>query len=276
MASDHFPPSQPSQPNPPHKAEPALFGSAELERRRVALARLTPVLFVVWVLGVLASFLGVLQSVRRIPVGFLLLLPVMVFVEVLVLTAIVSVGRRALRLVCPSCGKVMVSYDQPAGRLTLARGRCSGCGRLLVGETASGRPERVPPPTTPLGFVERRDRLEAASRRDYVLSILMAAAGLVAGWIGATALLRTGARLFIVAGAPLLSLILVLFLLFLLEQRWEARARALGLVCAHCGELLVGGTRNVVTRTVLAQGACPRCQTPLWRGSDSSMAGGAP
>ena len=118
----------------------------------MALARLTPVLFVVWVLGVLASFLGVLQSVRRIPVGFLLLLPVMVFVEVLVLTAMVSVGRRALRLVCPSCDKVMVSYDQPAGRLTLARGRCSGCGRLLVGETASGRPERVPPPTTPLGL----------------------------------------------------------------------------------------------------------------------------
>src|SRR5437762_13126958 len=75
------------------------------------------------------------------------------------------------------------------------------------------------------GFVERRDRFEAASRRDYVLSILMAAAGLVAGWIGATARLRTGARLLIVAGGPLLSLMLVLILLFLLEQRWEGRPR---------------------------------------------------
>src|SRR5438045_3323648 len=256
--------------------EQSLFSSAELDRRCLALARLARVLFVLWVLGVLASFLVVLQSVRRMPVGFLLLLPVMVFAEVLVLNAMVSVGRRALRLVCPTCGKVMVSYDQPAGRLTLARGRCSGCGRLLVDETASGRPERVPPPTTPMAFVERRDRLEAASRRDYLLSILMAAAGLAPGWIGTRALLRTGAPLFFVAGAPLLSLVLVLFLLFLLEQRWEARARALGLVCAHCGELLVGGPRNVVTRAVLAQGTCPRCQTPLWRGSDSSMAGGAP
>ena len=232
-------------------------------------------LFVLWVLGVLASFLVVLQSVRRMPVGFLLLLPVMVFVEVLVLSAMVSVGRRALRLVCPSCGKVMVSYDQPAGRLTLARGRCSGCGRLLVDEAASGPPQHVHPPTSPMAFAERRDRLEAASRREYVVSIIIAATGLVAGWIGARALLRTGARLFFVAGAPLSSLVLVLFLLLLLEQRWEARARSLGLVCAHCGELLVGGTRNVVTRAVLAQGACPRCQTPLWRDNDSSTARGA-
>src|SRR6266516_1955533 len=103
----------------------------------------------------------------------------------------------------------------------------------------------------------------------------MAATGLVAGWIGARALLRTGARLFFVAGAPLLSLVLVLLLLFLLEQRWEARARALGLVCAHCGELLVGGTQNVVSQAVLARGVCPRCQTPLWTDSVSPTARGA-
>src|SRR6266480_3841559 len=214
-------------------ASEPLFSRAEFDRRRVLLGRFARACFVIWLIGVLFGFLAILQVIVTRPPLFLLVLPAVAFVEVLVLASVVQIGRWWLGLTCPDCRAAMVSYDQPDGRVTVAADRCRGCGRVLIDDAMSARTARALPPTTPAVFVECRDRLE-------------------------------GASLFFVAGAPLRPLIIALLVRFVLEGRWEARARALGLACAKCGELLVGGPQNTVTRAVLARGMCPRCNAVLW------------
>src|SRR6266480_1147264 len=245
-------------------ASEPLFSRAEFDRRRVLLGRFARACFVIWLIGVLFGFLAILQVIVTRPPLFLLVLPAVAFVEVLVLASVVQIGRWWLGLTCPDCRAAMVSYDQPDGRVTVAADRCRGCGRVLIDDAMSARTARALPPTTPAVFVECRDRLEGATRRDYAAAGLVAIAAIAGGVIGARTLLRSGASLFFVAGAPLLPLIIALLVLFVLEGRWEARARALGLACAKCGELLVGGPQNTVTRAVLARGMCPRCNAVLW------------
>jgi hypothetical protein len=206
--------------------------------------------------------------------SFVLVLPFTGFVLALAVGLANGMRLRSLGLTCPACGAPMVKvrYDKRIDTsVLLSGGRCVKCKRPLVEDRATagalvatdlstGRP----PPTNPADFIEARNRLERGTRVEHALSICVVVGLTAAAWLATQTLLARGAGLLAVTSPWVASLGAIFAVLFTLGSRWESRARALGLVCAHCGALLVGGPANATARAVLALGTCPRCGTALW------------
>ena len=201
------------------------------------------------------------------PFVFLFGLSAMVFVESSLLAGGVIFARWLLGLTCPSCGAPLVTYSQYDGTVTIG-GRVvvtkyCACGRLLVDNGVSISASLPLSPASPALFLERRDKLDSGSTRDYATSVIVGVSGLVGGCFAAKVLISRGATLLGIV-APILTLAAVLLFIASLLNRWEARARALGLTCPQCGALLVGGAQDSTTHAVLATGKCPQCHASLW------------
>jgi predicted RNA-binding Zn-ribbon protein involved in translation (DUF1610 family) len=179
-----------------------------------------------------------------------------------------TVRRRRAGLECPDCGKLFVN---PNGDVALDGGRCPGCGLAVVdevAETPSGKatpahslPGAASRPSSAGDLTERYDQVEAATQFDYVVAAVVAAAGLapVAVIYLKGAHVSLGSYRWTIVG-----LFVAIVWLLLADRRWQRRARQRGLACPNCGELLVGGENDSITRAVLARGACMHCGTRLW------------
>ena len=259
----------------------AVISRAEFQRRRDALVRFGRGAVMVFIVGVLALAPAFLYIDRVLLPGwsasarglFLLVLPLAGFVLALLVGWANTLRRRALGLTCPQCGTplVQIRYDRGIDTaVVLSGGRCTKCKRPLVEDRVTAgipiAPSFLPsgtPPANPAAFVALRDRFDRDTRRESAFLTCVGIGAVMAAWLG-TRTLFAQAGLFIVAGIWLLPPVVIFAVIIRLERRWELRARALGLACAKCGTLFVGGRDGAVSRAVLELGACPHCETPLW------------
>ena len=258
---------------PPGAAARALFTRPEFARRLAGAARAMGRVAALWMGLVFASvvvptFLG---FARLLDSAYGLGIVLLVGGGGIAFAMLETVRRRRARLECPDCGRLFVDQQ---GDVALDDGRCPGCGLAVVddlAETPGGKATRAHSlpggasrPSSAGDLTERYDQVETATQIDYVVAALVAAAGLAPV---AVFYLR-GAHVSLVSYRwTIVGLFVAIVWLLLADRRWQRRARQRGLACPNCGELLVGGENDSITRAVLARGACMHCGTRFWDAS---------
>ena len=251
---------------------PPLVPRAMLGRRYALHRRFQRVVFAVWIAPVVAGMLlaPLLQPVLPTAwrgVGVYVALLAVFFGGAVVAALLDRAKRRATGLACPACGATLVSMTG----LSLDGDRCPDCGLPIVDDAGAAaippavvRPDLGALPSSAQEFTERHARLERDNQADYV--VLIPVAVLVFG--GSLVLLMSRARSGLSPNAtfvpPLAGMVASLALLMWGTQRWETRARRLGLACPSCDALLVGGAADSTTTDVRTRGVCPACGTVLW------------
>lgn len=260
-------------PAAPPEPERALFTRVELVRRQARASRFGSRLMIGW-LGILWGCLLLAPAAWHVLPPYLRsenfvygCFIVFFFVSLVAMTWLGGTELRSAGMACPVCG---ASFVEPVSNFTLLKhGRCPQCDLLVVDEgvdaTASvtfdprGRP---PAPAAAAEYAARAERLERGTQGEYAV-------------IGAVSTAALGTATLLILGAHgkgsaafygwlLVGLLVAMMFPVWGEHRWEARARSLGLTCPSCGELLVGGKDDLITRSVLHDGRCMHCGTRLW------------